>query len=239
MRHAASEFANLVNVNQYTNPPNAAQPDGTGPLIGTIDDRISGNVYQVGNELYATHSVLVGSNSAISWYKIDATTEKVIQEGVISNPAYDYFQPSIAANAAGQIVIGFTGQWVRLRRQSERRGRRRHDGWRFDDLWKPAALEGQQHRRLSADQRPLGRLHDDGRRSDQSQHLLDFPGIRGRRQRMGHANQRDHRARAVQRWRWPRAGWRRWAESLGAVACAAAPGQNVLRMGAASTIVKT
>jgi hypothetical protein len=96
-----------ITVANYDNPPLAAQPVGT-RTISTIDDRISGNVYQVGNIIYAAHATLVGNNAAIAWTKIDETTNLVIQEGILSSPNFDYFQPSIAANANGDIVIGFT-----------------------------------------------------------------------------------------------------------------------------------
>ena len=96
-----------IAVTRYFNPPLAAQPDGT-RVISTIDDRISANVYQVGNTLYAVHDTRVGSNSAITWLKIDEQTNHVLQEGILSNPNFDYFQPSVAANAKGDMVISFT-----------------------------------------------------------------------------------------------------------------------------------
>ena len=96
-----------ITVAQYRNPPLAAQPDGT-RVISTIDDRLSANVYQVGHTLYAVHDTKVSGNSAITWLKIDEQTNQVLQEGVLSNPSFDYFQPSVAANAKGDIVISFT-----------------------------------------------------------------------------------------------------------------------------------
>jgi hypothetical protein len=95
-----------IAVDPYTLPPNAAQPDGT-RAINLQDNRFKSNVYQVGDVIYAAHDVKVGANAAIKWYKIDEATNEVIQEGVISDPNYDYFQASIAANAAGDVVIGF------------------------------------------------------------------------------------------------------------------------------------
>ncbi|HEX3724965.1 MAG TPA: hypothetical protein VHV08_01930, partial [Pirellulales bacterium] len=102
-----SDNPTTINTATYNDPPSAAQPDGT-RSISTIDSRISANVYQVGNTIYAVHSTIVGSNAAITWLKIDATTNQVIQEGVLSNPNFDYFQASMGVNANGDIVIGFT-----------------------------------------------------------------------------------------------------------------------------------
>jgi PEP-CTERM motif len=101
-----SATVTVIPVSSYARPPEAAQPDGT-RVISTIDQRIKANVYQVGNVIYAVHDVKVGVNVGIKWYKIDETTNQVIQEGVLSDPNYDYFQGSIAANADGDVVIGF------------------------------------------------------------------------------------------------------------------------------------
>ncbi len=105
--NAAMSVKTVINVAQYSNPPAGAQPDRT-RSISTIDDRIASNVYQIGNILYAVHSTTLGGNSAITWLKIDEQTNQVIQEGVLSDPNFDYFHPSVAANANGDVVIGFT-----------------------------------------------------------------------------------------------------------------------------------
>jgi hypothetical protein len=100
------ELSTLIEVDEYSLPPKAAQPDGT-RLIGLIDHRFKGNVYQVGDEIFAAHDVIVDGNSAISWYRISESTSQVIEEGILSDPDFDYFQATIAANATGDIVIAF------------------------------------------------------------------------------------------------------------------------------------
>jgi PEP-CTERM motif-containing protein len=105
--NAALSAGSTINVLEYSQPPMAAQPDGT-RSIKTADDRISGTVQQVGNLIYAVHQVDVAGNVAIHWTIINETTSQVVQEGILSNPAFDYSYPSIAANASGDIVIGFT-----------------------------------------------------------------------------------------------------------------------------------
>ncbi len=97
----------IMSVNGYSPPPLAAQPDGT-RLITTIDSRFTANVYQVGDIIYAAHAIGTGGNAAVEWFKINATTNAVIQEGIISSANFDYFQPAIAANANGDIVMSFT-----------------------------------------------------------------------------------------------------------------------------------
>lgn len=95
-----------IDVAQYSNPPRGAQPDGTRTL-NYLDDRTGTNVYQVNGTIYLTHGTKVGSNGAIQWVLIDEQTGQVISEGILSDPNYDYFQPSIAANANGDIVLAF------------------------------------------------------------------------------------------------------------------------------------
>jgi len=101
-------------------PSSPRQPDGTGypsPNNGLdpFDDRISNNVYQVGNLIYLVHAiglpadVTEATQSAIRWdiLKVTANGVQPFQEGTIQNPNFDYFQPSIAANANGDVVVGF------------------------------------------------------------------------------------------------------------------------------------
>ena len=44
----------------------------------------------------------------IRWYQLDATTNAVLQQGNLSDPNFDYHQPSIAASPDGSVLIGFT-----------------------------------------------------------------------------------------------------------------------------------
>jgi hypothetical protein len=97
----------MIVVNEYFNPPRALQPDGV-HTISTIDDRIASHVYQVGDKLYAVHNTMVDGRSALAWLKIDETTNAVLQEGLLHDPNFDYFNGSIAANQFGDLVIGFT-----------------------------------------------------------------------------------------------------------------------------------
>jgi hypothetical protein len=97
----------MIDVAQYTNPPRAAQPDGT-RTINFLDDRTGSNIYQVNGTIYLAHSTKIGGNAAIKWVLIDEQTNQVISEGVLSDPNFDYYLPSIAANANGDIVLAFT-----------------------------------------------------------------------------------------------------------------------------------
>ncbi len=96
----------VINVASTSFSPLAKQPDGT-TQIDTLDDRFSGNVLQVGNVLYMAHVISAAGRSAIRWTKINEATNAVLQEGTISDPNFDFYFPSIAANANGHVVIGF------------------------------------------------------------------------------------------------------------------------------------
>ncbi len=97
-------------------PPAARQPADDNGEFNTIENvapRFVGNVFEQGNELWAAHSVLGtggAPNAAIRWYRINETTNTVIQTGLIEDTAtpLDFHEPSIAANANGDVVIGYT-----------------------------------------------------------------------------------------------------------------------------------
>jgi len=97
----------LIQVNEYTNPPPAQQPDGI-HTISTIDSRIASHVYQVGSTLYSVNNTTVDGRAALAWQTIDETTNAVLEQGLLHDPNFDYFNGSIAANQFGDLVIGFT-----------------------------------------------------------------------------------------------------------------------------------
>jgi hypothetical protein len=104
-----SVSATSITVNSYSVPPNAQQPAGSpSATFDTIDGRFQSAVYQVGNSIWAAHCINIGARAGIRWYQLNATTNTVIQQGNLSEAGYDYHQPSIAANANGDVVIGFT-----------------------------------------------------------------------------------------------------------------------------------
>ena len=89
------------------------QPDGTRQIDG-LDNRFSGTIYQVGNLIYAVNAVNraaagggAGDTNAVHYLVLNATTNAIVQEGLITDGARDLWQPSIAANAAGDVVIGY------------------------------------------------------------------------------------------------------------------------------------
>lgn len=101
-----------IPVTSYTAPPTASQ-SGTSNKIDAGDERFSAKILEVGNLLYMVNSTRVGSRpnnfrTAINWTVVNATTHAVVAQGTIPNSGgYNYY-PSIAANASGDVVIGYT-----------------------------------------------------------------------------------------------------------------------------------
>src|SRR6202011_2717579 len=90
-------------------PPEIHQPDGT-QQIDSVDNRLASFTAQARRILDQAHAIDPGDNRAeIHWMKIDETNNTVLQEGTLVDPTghFDYFQPSISANASGTVVIGF------------------------------------------------------------------------------------------------------------------------------------
>jgi hypothetical protein len=85
-------------------PPRAQQPGGT---LDSVDHRLA-QVFQVGNTLWTANCINIGGRAGIQWYKIDEPSSALLQTGQIADANFDFIAPSIAANANGDVVIGYT-----------------------------------------------------------------------------------------------------------------------------------
>ena len=110
--------SNLTIVNNPL-PGSSRQPDGTRVISSGEDDRYTGSAVQVGNLIYAVHSISVNASgvgvgtqagpnttNAVHLVVINDTTGALVAQKVYFNPNYDYVFPSVAANQYGDIVIG-------------------------------------------------------------------------------------------------------------------------------------
>jgi len=88
-------------------PPVAGQP-GAPNSIQTNDSRFSGAVIKRNGFLWGVQESQQNGKAALHWEQIDPVTKTVVNEGFISDAAHDYYYGSIAVNAAGAIVIGYT-----------------------------------------------------------------------------------------------------------------------------------
>jgi hypothetical protein len=105
---ATTKIAGLVD----GQPNSARQPDGT-RTVNTGDNRLSGSVVQVGNRIYIANDIDDGptpsatTHDIVHWIVLDAMTDAVLQQGTIGDPNFDFFYPSIAVNADGDVVLAF------------------------------------------------------------------------------------------------------------------------------------
>lgn len=86
------------------------QPSLINPrVIDTLDDRTSSAVFERSGMIYAVHTVtpLGGNHTELVWTVSNAATGALIQEGMIGDSTYDYYQGSIAVNSLGQVVIAY------------------------------------------------------------------------------------------------------------------------------------
>ena len=88
-------------------PPDAGQP-GAPNSIQTNDSRFSGAVIKRNGFLWGVQGSQQNGKAALHWEQIDPVTKMVVNQGFISDAAHDYYYGSIAVNAAGAIVIGYT-----------------------------------------------------------------------------------------------------------------------------------
>jgi len=100
-----------VPVTYYTDPPSAHQP-GSKARIDTGQISMQSSVIQRNGSFWGVQSVgtdIASGKAAVRWFKIDAATETLRQEGLITDSTLDLFYPSIAVNALGDVVIGCSG----------------------------------------------------------------------------------------------------------------------------------
>jgi hypothetical protein len=87
----------------YPNP--ATQPGGA--MVDALDDSFPSAVRQIGGYIFMANTILQGSKDAVHWVVINETNNNVVGENIISDPSYDFFQPSIAASHNGTILMTF------------------------------------------------------------------------------------------------------------------------------------
>jgi hypothetical protein len=100
-----------IAVTPYAQGPDGAQPGGA-PDLDAFSTTFTGNAVEVNNRIYAVQSILgPGGRLAVRFYEIDEATNTVLQQVLISGLGQnlDLLYPSVAVNANGSVVVGFTG----------------------------------------------------------------------------------------------------------------------------------
>lgn len=78
-----------------------------GTALDVLDNRYSADVIQVGDVIYATNTVINGTRDAVHWIAVSESTNAVLGEGLIADPDYDFWQPSIGVNPSGTFLLAF------------------------------------------------------------------------------------------------------------------------------------
>ena len=89
------------------NSPPSAPAQGSNFNLSTVDARPMNAVFRNGS-VWMAHCVNKAGRAAINWYEIDPGSVAVVQEGTIKDDVNSYFFPSIAVNAPGDVVVGFS-----------------------------------------------------------------------------------------------------------------------------------
>ncbi len=114
----ATQFVGVAEYDQNgpARQPNAvpdANPNATftsnDRVIDTLDPRIGSSAYEVGGRIYSVYTVTpIGTDhTAVRYDVVDAATNKLLDEGMISDATHDYWEGSLAVNAFGQVVIAY------------------------------------------------------------------------------------------------------------------------------------
>ena len=90
-----------------SSPPDAAALGSTTPL-DTVGPRLM-NALWIDGFLWTTNCIDVDGRAGCRWYQVDTGAVEVVQAGTVSDPVLHFFMPSIAVNAAGDAVMGFSG----------------------------------------------------------------------------------------------------------------------------------
>ncbi|MCH7545565.1 MAG: hypothetical protein IID30_04090 [Planctomycetes bacterium] len=97
-----------ISIPTHSSPPDAPALGSTTP-INTIDPRPLNALYRNGS-IWVTHDVMSSFGTAsCRWYQIDPITKTIIQSGTVEDPSLHYYYGSIAVNADGDVVMGFSG----------------------------------------------------------------------------------------------------------------------------------
>ncbi len=109
----SAQASNIPFTAQTANSPNSASQPGTAATLDTGDSRLSSNLYMVNGLVWGTQTVVNPNNSALSairYYAINPTTNKIVAQGIITdpnNPTSSLYYGSVAVSTSGNVVIDF------------------------------------------------------------------------------------------------------------------------------------
>ncbi len=94
----------------YSSPLDAPALGSTTPIsVGSgAGSRLQNALYRDGS-LWTCHTILQGGRDACRWYEIDPVNMSLVQSGTVADGTLWFYYPTIAANAAGDVAMGFSG----------------------------------------------------------------------------------------------------------------------------------
>lgn len=102
-------MTNLGFVSTPSGPsPPSAPAKGSSPNLSTVGPRPFNAFYRNGF-VYTANTISFNNMAACRWYEIDPMSVALNQVGTVSDTSLYYYFPSIAVDANGSIVLGFTG----------------------------------------------------------------------------------------------------------------------------------
>ena len=87
--------------------PDAHQP-GTTDRVWPIDSRQSTTVFSRNGHLYSVNGINVGGRAGIQWQDVLISNPRTVVFNTIFDTNMDLYEPSLALNDAGNIVIGYS-----------------------------------------------------------------------------------------------------------------------------------
>ena len=113
---AAATPTTYLGVTHLTDPGAARQPAALAAnqrVIDALDQRIGSNVYESQGKIFSVQTIdganLSGAadHARLRVTVINASTNAILSEMDLGTGAFDYFQGSLAVNAAGRLVVGY------------------------------------------------------------------------------------------------------------------------------------
>jgi hypothetical protein len=95
-----------VQVAYYGLPQPIIQPSGI--TIDPANEWFQSGAKQVGSNIFAVRHIAWNGRDAIHWLVLNAVSNSLVSEGIISDPNFDFSYGSIAANQRGDILTVFS-----------------------------------------------------------------------------------------------------------------------------------
>ncbi len=110
---AAATYSTKISIpiTTYTPPTQGGVQPGSANQLDNGDDRFSASVPQVGTRLFSAFTVAAVADTALNAVRFtvfDAAANTVLNEQTLSVAGAHFLYPSVAANASGDVVLGFT-----------------------------------------------------------------------------------------------------------------------------------